>query len=158
MAGFYVNAVGDQYFVAEYDEGKTADKVTSWLELAKGIETVETDDDDETDEKAYYDGDGSTSTEVTGGTYGYSFSGDRYRGDAAQDLIAGKRFKKGRDRYVFLKHVQEDGTGEMGLAVVQDIVDGGGDANAKGAFECSIHYNEPPVDVSGSGATVTDNG
>lgn len=155
MAGFYVNAVGEQYFVAEYEDGKEADEVTSWLELARGIETAEVDDSDETDEKAYYDGDGSTSTEVTGGTYGYKFEGDRYKGDPAQDLIAGKRFKKGKDRYLFLKHVQDDGTGEAGVAVVTDIVVTGGDANEKGAFECAIHYNERPVEVSAKAGTST---
>ncbi len=115
-----------------------------WARLGQGISSVKPSDSDETSEDYYYDGDGGSDSAVTGGSHGYEFSGHRYYGNRAQDFVSDMKFKTGAGRITDFKHIAPDGRVISGKVTVKDIVDGGGDANGKGDFSCSIMYNGAP--------------
>lgn len=116
----------------------------TWARLGAGITTVEVNDSDETADSAYYDGEGVSSTEVTGSTMGYSISGERRVGNRAQDFIASLRGTSGTARETYLRHIGPDGSYLEGLVTLTDIKAGGGDANAKGTFECTATFKGRP--------------
>lgn len=117
----------------------------TWAYVGPGISSVEPDDDEETDDTAYYDGGGVSSEDVTGVTLGYSISGNRRYGDAAQDYIVGLRGETGQGRVTHFRHVSPDGAAIEGECVVRDITIGGGDANDKGDFEFGVTFRGRPI-------------
>lgn len=117
----------------------------AWKWLADGVKTSDPENDEETDDIAYYNGDGTKKTVVTSVKSGYSFEGDYIKEDEAQAIIAAMRFKTGDDRNVWFKVVDADGkTQYVGVATVSGIKIGGGDASEYEAFECTISWNAAP--------------
>lgn len=117
----------------------------AWKWLADGVTTAEAENDEETDDIAYYNGDGTKKTVVTSVKNGYSFEGDYIKEDAAQAIVAGMRFKTGDDRNVWLKVVESDGkTQYVGVATVSGIKIGGGEASEYEGFEATISWNAAP--------------
>ena len=117
----------------------------AWKWLADGVTTAEAENDEETDDIAYYNGDGTKKTVVTSVKNGYSFEGDYIKEDAAQAIIAAMRFKTGDERNVWFKVVDADGkTQYVGVATVSGIKIGGGDASEYETFECTISWNSAP--------------
>lgn len=117
----------------------------AWKWLADGVTTAEAENDEETDEIAYYNGDGTKKTVVTSVKNGYSFEGDYIKEDEAQAIVAGMRFKTGDDRNVWLKVVESDGkTQYVGVATVSGIKIGGGEASDFEGFEATISWNAAP--------------
>ena len=124
----------------------------AWKWLADGVTTAEAENDEETDDIAYYNGDGTKKTVVTSVKNGYSFEGDYIKEDAAQAIVAGMRFKTGDDRNVWLKVVESDGkTQYVGVATVSGIKIGGGEASEYETFECTISWNVAPKQSAGVG-------
>lgn len=117
----------------------------TWARLGAGISTVDTDDSDTTSDSSYYDGEGMTSTDVTGVTIGYKFSGERDYSDPAQNYISSLRTKSGSSRITDFRHIDPRGEVLEGLAVISDISDNGGDATGKGNFEFGIHFYRQPT-------------
>lgn len=117
----------------------------AWKWLADGVTTAESENDEETDDIAYYNGDGTKKTVVTSVKNGYSFEGDYIKEDAAQAIVAAMRFKTGDERNVWFKVVDADGkTQYVGVATVSGIKIGGGEASEYEAFECTISWNAAP--------------
>lgn len=117
----------------------------AWQWLADGVTTAEAENDEETDDIAYYNGDGTKKTVVTSVKNGYSFKGDYIKEDAAQAIVAAMRFKTGDERNVWFKVVDADGkTQYVGVATVSGIKIGGGEASEYEAFECTISWNAAP--------------
>lgn len=117
----------------------------AWKWLADGVTTAEAENDEETDDIAYYNGDGTKKTVVTSVKNGYSFEGDYIKEDEAQAIVAGMRFKTGDDRNVWLKVVESDGkTQYVGVATVSGIKIGGGEASEYEGFEATISWNAAP--------------
>ena len=117
----------------------------AWKGLADGVTTAEAENDEETDDIAYYNGDGTKKTVVTSVKNGYSFEGDYIKEDEAQAIVAGMRFKTGDDRNVWLKVVESDGkTQYVGVATVSGIKIGGGEASEYEGFEATISWNAAP--------------
>lgn len=114
------------------------------------ITSVESSPNDQTKEEAYYDGDGTLETTVTGSKYSYAISGYRAYGDPAQDFIAGLKYKKGNGRKVNFMITQPDGTTETGQATVSEIIDGGGVASDEATFSCTITFDKEPVIGTGT--------
>lgn len=109
------------------------------------MKTAESENDEETDDIAYYNGDGTKKTVVTSVKSGYSFEGDYIKEDEAQAIIAAMRFKTGDERNVWFKVVDADGkTQYVGVATVSGIKIGGGDASEYETFECTISWNAAP--------------
>lgn len=118
-----------------------------YLELAKWISNITDNTDEITDNTAYYDGDGTQETTVTGVAGAYSFEGSYDEADPAQAYIADLKYKLGDDRKVWHKVVSSDGTKQWeGIATVSAIKAGDGNASDFEAFACTITYNELPIE------------
>lgn len=136
-----------KHYVAPWSaENPTTEPLTdSWKWLADGVTTAEVENDEETDDIAYYNGDGTPETTVVSVKYGYTFGGDYIKEDAAQKIIADMRFLTGDQRKVWFKVVDPDGkTQYSGVATVSEIKIGGGEASEFEAFECTISWNSVP--------------
>lgn len=127
-----------QYFVGPTDG--EAD-----LELAKWISEVNDSTDETTEDTAYYDGDGTTETEVTAIKLGYEFVGLFDKEDPAQAFIDGLKYLVGDGRKINFKQVHADGTTLEGPATVTSIVTKGGAASDFEPFQCTIVWNAVPT-------------
>ncbi|HGC7854014.1 TPA: phage tail protein [Streptococcus agalactiae] len=134
-----------KHYVAPWTSNKAEPSSEDWKWLADGVTTADIENDEETDDTAYYDGDGSKKTTVVSVKHGYSFEGDYIREDEAQKIIADMRFKVGDDRNVWFKVVESDGkTQYVGLATVSDIEIGGGEASDFEGFKATISWDSAP--------------
>ncbi|AFE86250.1 major capsid protein gpP [Bacillus phage PBC1] len=115
------------------------------LPIAKGITGVDPDNNEETEDTFYYDGNGSAETDVTGYKLSYAFEGHRNYGDPAQDLIMGLAIKTGPERKVTFTVTEPNGDKYTGPATVYDIKLPGGDANSKGEIEFTIAFDGKPT-------------
>lgn len=131
-----------QYFVAEVP---TAGTDPVWLELANFITEVNDNTDETTEDSAYYSGDGTTTTEVTQVKGGYDFVGFYDASDAAQAMIAGKKYQIGSARRIMFAQKLSDATELAGEATVSAIVATGGAAEDYEPFQCTIQWNEIPT-------------
>lgn len=135
------------HFVQEYTPG-TETPGSDWLELASWISTIGDDTQEETEDTAFYDGDGTPETDVTSVAGAYTPEGFYDPEDPAQALIAGKKYKTGNGRKVWHKVVSADGNTEwVGRATVTAIVAGAGDASAYETFSCNIRFDQLPTET-----------
>ena len=136
-----------KHYVAVWSAENPATEPTgdAWKWLADGVTTADVENDEETDDIAYYNGDGTKKTVVTSVKHGYSFEGDYIREDAAQKIIADMRFMTGNDRNLWFKVVEADGkTQYVGLATAYDIEIGGGEASDYEGFKATISWDSAP--------------
>ncbi|WP_281659127.1 capsid protein [Halobacillus sp. Cin3] len=112
--------------------------------IAAGITSIDPNNNEETDESFYYDGDGGGSTDVTGIKKVITFEGHRKYGDAAQDFIFGLTNKTGPDRKTDFEWEFPDGQLIKGPVTIVNIKDPGGDANSKGEISFEIHFEGLP--------------
>lgn len=150
--------------ITKYEVGaipSSSSSTTTYYELAKFIQTVEPNDNEEVESEGFYDGDGNPEDNVMSFTQGYSFSGYDDPADQAQMLIRGLKHTVGDGRKIMFK-VTETGTGAKvyeGKATVKNIVSGsaGGDATAFATFSCDITFDGTPTitDVVTSGGGIS---
>ncbi len=126
----------------------------TWARIGQGITSTGDESDEETEETYYYDGDGNADEDVTGVKIGTSFEGHRYHGNAAQDFIAGLRFKKGSDRITTMRHIAPDGTMAEGKVTIKEIKVTGGDANEKQTFSFTTTWKGMPNITPASAAAI----
>ena len=113
--------------------------------MAKWITDVDDDTDESTTSVAYYDGDGTEETSVTGVKESYSFKGTYDAEDPAMKYIAALKRKTANDRLVWHKIVDSDGKNQhVGIATVTGIKAGSGAAADYEEFACKISYNSIP--------------
>lgn len=135
------------HFVQDYESGQK-EPGTEWLELAKYISTIGDDTQEETEDTAFYDGDGTPETDVTSVAGAYTPEGFYDPEDPAQALIASKKYKVGDGRKIWHKVVSADGKKEwVGRATVTNIVAGAGDASAYETFSCNIRFDSLPKET-----------
>ena len=115
-----------------------------FVELAKWIEDITDESEDETDKYADYAGDGTLREDVKGVTASWSYSGTYDTTDEAQNIIKKMKRKKGLERKVWQRVTYTDGVVEQGLATVTDIIAGSGTASDYEEFSCKITYDEIP--------------
>ena len=86
------------------------------------------------------------STEVTGGQYTVTFTGDRMPGDAVNDFIFNPdiQFKFGEARKTSLRLTRGTQTITWGVTMA-NITDAGGDANQPNAVTLTLHGNGAPT-------------
>lgn len=120
------------------------DTTATWAPIAAGISTVDPAFEDETDDTAYYDGEGFGNEDVTGIKAGLTFTGNRKYGDPAQDYVASIAFEVGDKRKTKLRWTQPDGKQLTGPVTISGIKLAGGDANSKGDFEFKASFNGKP--------------
>ena len=136
-----------KHFVGPYDKENptVAPLADAFMWLAKGITESAPNNDEETDDSAYFDGDGTPTTNVISKKRGRTFEGEREIGDKAQDFIADLEDKLGEDLYVWYKEITPDGkTQYEGVATVSGIEIGDGEASEYESFKCDITWNSIP--------------
>lgn len=138
MAQFELNHKNEFYV----DEG-SAEEATK--RIGGGISTFGTESNEETDDTAYLDGGGVSTSDVIGGQPAVTFEGHRLYGDVAQDFIFSLQHLYNQDRVVKFRWVQPDGTVIAGPATVMNIEGPGGDANAKGEVAFEIRFRGAPT-------------
>lgn len=138
------------HFVAPYDPltPDTPPTEAEWLELAKWISSIGDDTQEETEDTAFYDGDGTPESDIISVAGAYTPEGFYDPEDPAQALIAGLKYKTGDGRKIWHKVVSADGKKEwVGRATVSAIVAGAGDASAYETFSCNIRFDQLPEET-----------
>jgi hypothetical protein len=136
-----------KHYVQAYTPGES-DPGDEWLELAKYISTIGDDTNEDTEDEAFYDGDGTPETTVTSVAEAYTPEGYYDPEDPAQELIAGLKRKTGDGRKIWHRVVRSDGKKEwVGRATVSAIVAGAGDASAYETFSCNIRFDRIPEET-----------
>lgn len=139
-----------QHLIAPVDP-ETADTQPAeeaYLPLERFISNIEANNTSETEDVAYYHGDGTPETNVISVAKGYNVTGLRYYGDPAQDLIASLEGKVGSATKIWHRIIRADGEKQYdGKATVTEIVTDGGEASADEAFSCTITYDQFPVET-----------
>jgi len=130
-----------EYHVAALVEGVGQ---PSYKQLARYIKTVTDDSDEETDDQAWYDGDGTPEEDIVSVKKKYTFEGVYDEEDPAMRFIAGLEFETGDSRKIMFKQVRTNGDTYEGEATVSGIKVTGGEAAEYAAFECAIAWNRRP--------------
>ena len=128
----------------------------AWLWIAAGIKESAPENDEETDDSGYFDGDGTPDEIVTSKKLGRSFEGHRHYGDAAQDYVASKEYEIGDDLLVWYKEISANGkVQKLGLARLSEIEIGDGEATELETIAFKIVWISKPVvsEVIADGAT-----
>ena len=121
----------------------------TYAPLCAGIESISPSVNEQNQQAFYMCGNGGANNEVTGIAPQYDVSGHRVIGDAAQDYIAGLRYKLGQDRKSSLKVEIYDHETLVETIVadctITDIVDFGGNATDLVPFSCTLRVNGLPT-------------
>lgn len=139
-----------KHFIAPFNPANptTEPEKQAFKLLAKYIKTVNDETDEDTDDVAWYDGDGTPEEQVNSVKPGYSFEGDFDVEDEAQALIAGLKYKVGDARKVWFKVVSADNKKQWtAVANVSGIKTGEGDANEYEKFEVTIKWITLPKET-----------
>ncbi|HEN3143854.1 TPA: phage tail protein [Streptococcus agalactiae] len=138
--------------IAAFDPLKGDTEPTEWLRLAKYIETIDDETDEDTDDTGYYDGDGTPEETVLSVVGGYSFEGLYDAEDPAQALIAGMKYKTGDARRVWHRVTSADGKKRYTqIANASEIKAGAGDATEYEQFACTLKWIKEPKETAVSG-------
>ena len=143
MAQFFPLNYQDLHEINITPEAETA----TYVRLASGITGASQGNNDVVDQTPYLDGDGFSSSEVTGGQRIISMAGHREIGDSAQDYIIGKALSFGSERKTQYRYRDSQGAGFDAEITLANIEDAGGDANVKKDISFEIHVNGKPTQV-----------
>lgn len=113
---------------------------TTWAILSRGITEIAPSPNESTEDKDYYDGYGTPTTDVTSTQIKYDVTGDRCYGDPAQDFIASRALETGDGRKTQFRHTSPNGDTIEGDCTLLNLTpnSGQGEASALGAFTCTI--------------------
>lgn len=142
----FKNAIRKHY-IAAYDpeHPDTAPTEDKYMWIAKGVKETSPENDEEDDEVAYFDGDGTKEKMITSKSRGRSFEGHREYGDKAQDFIADKEDALADDLVVWYKEVVP--TGEYykeGLGRLSGVEIGEGEAHELESIKFQINWSRKP--------------
>lgn len=112
----------------------------TWAILSRGITEIAPSPNESTEDKNYYDGYGTPTTDVTSTQIQYEVTGDRCYGDPAQDFIASRALETGDGRKTQFRHTSPNGDVIEGDCTLLNLTpnSGQGEASALGAFTCTI--------------------
>lgn len=112
----------------------------TWAILSRGITSITPSPNEGTEDKDYYDGYGTPTTDVTSTQIQYEVEGDRCYGDPAQDYIASCALETGEGRRTQFRHTAANGDVIEGDCTLLNLTpnSGQGEASALGAFTCTI--------------------
>ena len=116
-----------------------AEKPT-WAILSRGITSITPSPNESTEDKDYYDGYGTPTTDVTSTQIQYEVEGDRCYGDPAQDFISSCALLTGEGRRTQFRHTAANGDVIEGDCTLLNLTpnSGQGEASALGAFACTV--------------------
>jgi len=131
----------------------TPTSTATWAIVGAGISNIAKTLNEVLQQASYLNDAGWGSTEVVGGQLIVTLTGDRVRGDVAQDYIysADVQYKFGQSRHTHFRITAPDGTGFTGNVTIANADDGGGDSTATNAISFEIHFNGAPVPFNSLG-------
>jgi|LSQX01.2.fsa_nt_gb hypothetical protein len=146
-----------QHYVAEVPSTGLPDEGDYKL-LAQWISDISDETDENVESTAFYDGDGTPTSDVTSVAMAWSFEGFYDSANEAQALIQAMKLLTGDGRKIYHKIIESDGTKQyVGVATVTDIVTGGGAAEDYEEFSCTITYDKIPTYEDVTTESTTEN-
>lgn len=136
-----------KHYLAPWDPEKADVLPTAeqYLWIAKGIKESAPENEEEDDDVAYFDGDGTKETFIISKSRGRSFEGHRDYSDAAQNFVVSKEDEVGDDLVVWYKEITADGkTQKEGLARLSEIEVGDGEASELETIKFKIAWTRKP--------------
>lgn len=127
-----------KYYVGDLED-EEAD-----LRLAKWIREVTDDSDEEVEDEAFYDGDGTPEEDIISVKKKYTFEGLYDDEDEAMKFIADKEFETGEGRKIMFRQVRTNGDELSGPATLSEVKVTGGEASEYATFECAIAWSKKP--------------
>lgn len=150
----FKNAIRKHYiapFDAEHPDTPPTDDKYMWI--AKGVKETSPENDEEDDDVAYFDGDGTKEKVITSKSRGRSFEGHREYDDKAQNFIADKEDDLADDLVVWYKEVVPTGKYyKEGLGRLSGIEIGEGEAHELESIKFQVNWSRKPEkhDISGT--------
>ena len=144
-----------QHLLAPYDVEAPDTKPANedFLKIGRYVTAVEDSGDIQAEDYADYAGDGTLSSDVTGITETWEFTGFWDPQQQAQQLVKSKKRAVGDERKLWHKIIETDGTEVVGVGTLSaNIVAGSGEASEYEAFSFAITFDKrPEVTDGGSG-------
>lgn len=133
--------------LTEYHVGSipVAEGAAEYLRLAKWVSTVTDDSEEEVEDQAFYDGDGTPEDDVISVKKTYTFEGMYDEEDPAMKFVAGLEFETGEARKIMFKQVRTNSDTFEGKATLKEIKVTGGEASEYATFECAISWDRKPT-------------
>lgn len=120
------------------------DAKPEYMRLSKWIHTFEPSNEEESEDQAFYDGDGTLETEIISVKLTYAFEGFYLEGDPAHDYLREIETKSGEARKVMYKQVRQNGDVLEAPATITDLVTTGGEASGFEPLQGTIKWNREP--------------
>lgn len=142
----YKNAIRKHY-IAAYDpeHPDTPPSEDKYMWIAKGVKETTPENDEEDDDVAYFDGDGTKEKVITSKSRGRSFEGHREYGDKAQDFVADKEDALADDLVVWYKELVPTGKYyKEGLGRLSGIEIGEGEASDLETIKFQVNWSRTP--------------
>lgn len=136
-----------KHFIAAYDpeHPDTPPTEDKYMWIAKGVKETTPENDEEDDDVAYFDGDGTKEKVITSKSRGRSFEGHREYGDKAQDFIADKEDALADDLVVWYKELVPTGKYyKEGLGRLSGIEIGEGEASDLESIKFQVNWSRTP--------------
>ena len=115
------------------------------VRLANGIDTFEETNNETKETKMYYNNEGYGTTISTNKSMTWTASGDRIKGDPAQDFIVGLYYKLGGELETTYESYDSEGNKISGACSITDIIKFGGGAGEISPFGATINGNGKPT-------------
>ena len=116
----------------------------TYAKLCKGIESMEFNANEQSQQYFFLCGQGFAHNEVTGGAPELQITGRRIAGNTAQDYIASKQFALGTDRNSSVKITTAEGKVITCDVSIGDVVSFGGNTLDVNSFGCTLRFNGKP--------------
>lgn len=134
------NALTEHYLAETTDDIEDAE----WLPLKHWISSIGDESDEETEDAAFYDGDGTPETDVISVKKNHDVEGMYDDSDPAHKFIRSMEFKTGEGRKCLYKQIRTNGDELIGPATITDIVTTGGEADEYAPLTCTISWDRKP--------------
>lgn len=131
---------------AELDTSGSAGETPTWSDMGVMFKNLSQSLNEVLYQASYLADKGWGSTEVTGGQFTVTFTGDRKNGDAVNDYIFGEavQFAFGAARKTKFR-IRRGTKAIVWDVTLANITDAGGDANQPNAVTLTIHGNGKPT-------------
>lgn len=134
------NALTEHYIAPVPENGSEP----NYMRLAKWVHTIEPDSDEETDDTAYYDGDGTPETDVISVKKTWAAEGSYLDSDPAHKFLRSIENKSGEHRKGMYKQVRQNGDVLEGPATFTDVITTGGEASDFEPLQVTINWDREP--------------
>ncbi len=139
--------VETKHFLADIPKGDETEP--DYMPLARGILSIGSEGDENVEEFAYYDGDGTPESDVISVKKNHPVEGHFYDDEPVHLKIREKEFGTGDERKCLYKQVRSTGETLIGVATLLDINTTGGPAEEYAPLACTISWDKKPEITNG---------